>query len=109
MQKHGLLIMDKLFGFPEQIITENGRYSILEYLHSEDNDGTRRFLAFYPPTAMLWFNTHFNNTIDEDDIDFATMYNWLTKEDIGEPKFYSALQMAWMIARELRGNDCDAI
>lgn len=104
--KHGLLLTDDFFGFcADKVITENGRYSIYNFMNSSENDGSYHFQQFNPPEVLEWVRDQAmalekdkaKEAIDE----YTDLYYWISRGDIAAPEFKIALQRAWMILKEM--------
>lgn len=104
--KHGILLTDDFFGFcADKVITEDGRYSILEYMNNDENYRKCRFQQFNPPEVLEWVRDQAmalekeeaKRMLDE----YTDLYYWLTRGDIADSRFNAALQRAWMILKEM--------
>ena len=107
--KHGLLLTDDFFGFcADKVITKEGRFSLIDYLNKSNNDN-HKFMEFNPPKVLEWMRDRAlaeevgkaKEVLDE----YTDLYYWLTRGDIADPRYSSALQRAWMILKEM--NKCE--
>lgn len=96
--KHGLLLTDEFFGFcADKVVTENARYSLIDYLNSEDNNRSCYILQFDPPKVMEYIKETGIISTEE----YVDMFYWLNRGDITEVNYKMALQKAWMILKEM--------
>ena len=104
--KHGLLLTDDFFGFcADKVIINEGRYSLIEYLNSSYNNGNCKFMEFNPPEVLKWVRNYAISLEKEETKrvldEYTDLYYWLTRGDIADSRFNSALQRAWMILKEM--------
>lgn len=100
--KHGIILNDDFFSFcAKKIITENGRYSLLQFLNSNEMYEEK---YFFVETGLPYLIKTANKlSVTEE---FEEAYYLMDHGDISDPEFSKALRFIWMLAREDAGG-CD--
>lgn len=97
--KHGIILNDDFFDFcAKKIITENGRYSLLQFLNSDEVYKEKYFFVETGLPSLLEIAKELSLVEP-----LETAMYLIEFRDISDPEFAKALQFIWMLAREKAG------
>ena len=98
--KHGIILNDDdFFDFcAKKIITENGRYSLLQFLNSDEVYKEKYFFVETEFPSLLEIAKELSLVEPLETAMYLIKFG-----DVSDPEFMKALQFVWMLAREKAG------